>query len=282
MIDFKLSGLPVGISYSMGKSSEWMVYAIIHGLLPRPEHVAIFQADTGDEYEWSYEAAIRVREAAKFAGIPYFECRDKETLSGHMVNALLTQATRADQPPLWIDKGLGSSGRVANRCTLRFKVAPMRRAQSEWLRSINMPKKIEKWIGFGHDERNRAVKSLSKRDVQWEMLRFPAIEIGRSREQTYADLEKWRAPMPGFSMCIHCPHHNIKRWLETPHAEYKRASAFDEAIRDLDTIGLTDGPAYVSDSLVPLSNRGKLIQLGTSQQSLPGMDAGCDGGHCFL
>lgn len=274
---FRLSGLPVGISYSMGKSSKWQIWAVIMGLLPRPEHIAVFQADTGDEHDWSYEDAIGVHEMCRSAGIPYFECRDKETLSGHMIQVVQSGVTRADQPPLWIDKGL-SRGRVQNRCTLRFKVAPMRRAQGEWLASLGLPKRMEKWIGFGHDERRR----VKPNDVAWERLRFPAIELNRTREQMTDDLKRWKTTCPPFSMCVHCPHKNIMRLMETPANNYKTASEYDEAIRDLDTIGLTDGAAYVSQTLVPLKNKERLIQIGRSQPMLPGFEPNCDGGHCFL
>ena len=50
--------LPVVISYSGGASSEWLVEAVIRGVLPRPEHLAVVFADTGWEHAWMEAAAL--------------------------------------------------------------------------------------------------------------------------------------------------------------------------------------------------------------------------------
>ncbi len=33
--------IPVGISYSGGKSSKWLIYAMLNGVLPRPELIQL-------------------------------------------------------------------------------------------------------------------------------------------------------------------------------------------------------------------------------------------------
>ena len=53
----------------------------------------------------------------------------------------------------------------------------------------------------------------------------------------------------------------------------------DEAIRDLDQIGLTEGQAFLTRYAVSIRD---LIADGDRQEILPGYETHCDGGHCFL
>lgn len=188
------------------------------------------------------------------------------------------QHFRVDQPPIWIAKGNGR-GRAMHRCTREFKVAPMRRAVAAWLSRNSLPKQVVRWIGFGADEVHRAQKALAKQDVQWERLDFPAIRMGRTRAQIRAEVTKWTGSAPNFSMCVFCPFKSPARWLETEPEDLEIAYRVDEAIRDLDHIGLTDGPGYLTDRLIPIR---KLIERGDPQPDLPGLESYCDGGACFL
>ena len=185
---------------------------------------------------------------------------------------------RADHPPFWIAKGSGR-GRAQHRCTRFYKVAPMRRAVSSWLEVIDKPKLVGRWIGFSADEAHRATKAVSAQDVAWERLRFPAIERGLVRGQLRADLVTWTGRAPRFSMCVFCPFKSPRRWRDTSAADLARAIAVDEAIRDLDCVGLTDGPAYLSDRLIPVAD---LVRHGDPQPTLPGLESYCDSGACFL
>lgn len=274
-----LGDVPVGISYSGGTSSEWLVRSVLNGTLPRPRHLAVFFADTGEEHEWTYRAVTEVEDACRREGVEFIRCSSGPSLGDHLLAASLDQATRADHPPLWVAKDGGGRGRAMHRCTREFKTAPMRRAQAGWLARIGAPKRLVKWIGFAADEASRAQKALAKADVQWEMLDYPAIRLGITRSTQRLQLERWTGRAPRFSMCTMCPFKSPSRWRDTPARQLDRVYEIDDAIRDMSHVGLTDGDCYLSDRLVPVES---LIRQGDPQPSLPGLESYCDGGACFL
>lgn len=273
-----LPPITVGVSYS-GGVSEWLLHAVLRGILPRPQHFAFFFADTGLEHVWTYENVLRVETLCQKEGIDFIRCARDEDLSTHLLAINEENRTRADHPPVWIAKDGGGRGQAEHRCTREFKVAPMRRAQSVWLKSIGVQKQITKWIGFGADEIGRAIKADSKRDVQWEKLDYPLIRLGVSRAQQHADVERWTGKKVRFSMCTICPWKSTERWLATPPAQLEKVYEIDAAIRDLSNVGLTDGDAFLTSQLIPVE---QLVKRGDPQPYLPGIDAGCDGGHCFI
>lgn len=270
---------PVAISYSGGASSEWLLRATLRGVLARPEHLAVFFADTGIEHDWTYEATASVEEECRKEGVPFFRCAADESLPAHLLAIAAEGRTRADHPPVYIKKDGGGRGQAEHRCTRQFKVAPMRRAQSAWLAAEGLPKRVEKWIGFGADEYGRALKSEAKRDVAWETLEFPAMRLGLKRAEQRVQLKEWTGRAPRFSMCTICPWKTPDRWQATPEAQRAAVYEIDEAIRDMSAVGLTDGDAYLCDRLVPVE---RLIRNGDPQPTLPGLAAYCDGGACFV
>lgn len=273
--------VPVILSLSGGASSEWQFWAIVHGVVPRPPIVAAAFADTGLEHPWTYRriAWLEVQLAAH--GIPLLRSWREQSLGEHLLQMREWSSEREgrlDQPPVWIAKGQGR-GKAQHRCTREFKVAPMRRVITQWLRRNGLPKRCVKWIGYGRDELHRAQKTVAKQDVAWETLDFPAIRYGRTRAQQREDVERWAGSVPRFSMCEICPAKSPARWRATPPEDLPGCYAFDEMLRDADVIGLTDGPAYLSDRLIPVRS---LIERGDPQPALPGLEEYCDGGACFL
>lgn len=274
-----MSELPVAISYSGGASSEWLVRAVINGTIQRPENLCVAFADTGSEHEWTYRAVLEVEAACVATGIEFIRCAADTKLRDDLLALGNANApTRIDQPPFWIEKGHGR-GRAQHRCTKHYKVAPMRRAISDWLERLGLPKLVEKWIGFAVDEAHRATKAIGKQDVAWEHMEFPAINLGYDRVRQRADLQRWTGRVPAFSMCEECPFKSVARWQQTPPDALERVYAIDAAIRDLDCIGLTDGPAFLTDRLIPIVD---LIKRGDPQPNLPGLESYCDEGACFL
>lgn len=269
--------LPVAISYSGGTSSEWLVRAVINGPLPRPEHLCVVFADTGAEHSWTYPRVDLVEQFCRDNGVDFLRCT-----AGSIVDDLLAVGrggvTRVDEPPLYVAKGMGR-GVTQHRCTSHYKIAPMRRAVSTWLEARGLPKRVMKYIGFAADEAHRALKAIGKQDVQWESMGFPAIELGVTRVEQRADLVRWVGSAPDFSACTICPKKDPPRWMRTTGDDLKQAISVDEAIRDLDCIGITEGPAYLTDRLIPIE---RLVRDGDPQPTLPGLESYCDGGACFL
>lgn len=154
--------IPVVDSWSMGTSSTWSVMAKIMGLLPRPKHYAVVLAHTGDEHVWSYEYAEFFKGILRNEGITLLECQASETLSGHLIAVKTDGRTRAENPPLWIAKDGGGVGQAMQKCTKYFKIQPMRRTVSKWLKSLGLKKRVIKHIGFAADEIARAVRADAK------------------------------------------------------------------------------------------------------------------------
>lgn len=270
--------VPVGISYSGGAASEWMIRAIINGVLPRPKNVAVFMADPGDEHVWTYERAAMVEDACRRDGIPFFRGSDKETLSGSLMAVRREGRTRTDTPPLWTENPGGGRGQLKQKCTVRFKTAVIRRMQSAWLAAEGLQKRIVSWIGFAQDEQHRANKAIARLDVKWQRLGFPLIGEGRNRAALRADVVRWTGSAPLFSMCVECPFKSPDRWRATSGVDLDKAIMLDEEIRHgLEGAGV-DEPCYLSDRLIPVE---RLIRDGDPQPELPGLES-CDAGACFL
>jgi hypothetical protein len=278
---------PVAISYSGGTSSEWMVEAVIRGVIPRPAKCAVFFADTGGEHEWTYRHVAEVQKRCEAAGLPFFRvAKPGLTLAEHILSGGTPcgadgNGRRMDQPPLHIDKGPDvDKGRAPQRCSREFKTAVLRRAQRRWLRDHGYRRPwLVSWIGFAADEPGRVQRAVAKPDVKWAMLDFPAFNLGIARSQQKRDLVEWTGRAPRFSCCVFCPHKSPGRWGITSGADADLAVRVDEAVRDLDEFGLTDGPAYLSDRLVPVSTLIRRPEAFAAEEADPN---GCDAGACFV
>jgi hypothetical protein len=271
---------PVGVNFSGGTSSLWLIWAMKMGLIPRPRHVAVFTADTRDEHAWTYDVIDETEELCKREGILFVRCASDEPLFDSVAAATRGERTRIDNPPFWTENPGGGRGQLRQKCTQQHKTRPIRRAQSAWLESIGQPKRIRSYIGFAHDEQHRANKAVSRNDVQWSQPDFPAIRLGRPRAQQRAELERWTGKKaPPFSMCRRCPYKTPARWLQTPKVDQEIAFGTDYAIRDgMANVGV-DEPAFLTDRLIPLE---RLVKKGDPQPNLPGFESSCDTGYCFL
>jgi hypothetical protein len=258
-------------------------------VLPRPRNFAAFFADVGEEHDWTYPEVDEVEELCKRNGIPFFRCKHPAGgLGDHILNAVEGGATRMDNPPFYIRKADGSKGQAIQKCSREFKRAVLRRAKREWLRSLQLPRScrvgrwlMTSWVGFAADEADRAQDATNDPDVLWERLDFPMIRLRLTKEDVRRQLIGWNGTAPEFSMCVACPHKTIDRWAKTSPRDWKRAIRIDDAIRNLDEVGLTQGEAFVSDKLIPLRElRERLPEF----MSLPIVERGrkCGTSRCFL
>ena len=273
--------VPVAISYSGGASSQWLVEAVLNGVIQRPEHVAVFFSDTGDEHEWTYEAIDRMAERCAAEGLTFVRTRTHrpDTLSGAILSATRGERTRLDNPPFWTENPGGGRGKLAQKCTQVWKTRPLRAAQSAWVKSLGLAKRVETWIGFGLDEQHRATKAVARNDVKWASLDFPAIRHLKSRAAQRADLARWRSKAPLFSMCVHCPFKNEERWRQTGAKDLAKAVEIDEAIREGLSHVAVEEPAYLFDGLIPVT----ALLRGERRRAEPLTAVpGCDAGACFV
>lgn len=79
-------------------------------------------------------------------------------------------------------------------------------------------------------------------------------------------------------MCVFCPHKTDARWAATTGEDADLAIKVDESLRDADELGITDGPAYLSDKLIPVSRLVRRPELATEDED----PTGCSAGACFL
>lgn len=273
--------LPVAISYSGGASSQWLVEAVLNGTIKRPEHVAVFFSDTGDEHAWTYDAIARMAERCASEGLSFIRTRTHrpESLSAAVLSATRGERTRLDNPPFWTENPGGGRGKLAQRCTIVWKTRPLRAAQAAWLKSLGLRKRLVTWIGFGADEQHRAIKAVARNEVQWASLDFPAIRFGKTRPQQRGDLARWGSKAPLFSMCVMCPFKNEERWRQTGAEDLAKAIEVDEAIRDGLWHVAVEEPAYLFDGLIPVA----ALLRGDRRRVEPlAQVPGCDAGACFV
>lgn len=275
-VQYRADDTPCAISYSGGASSEWLIWAVIFGWVPRPRYLCVVFADTGAEHDWTYERVAFMRQVCRVANIPFFGIMEKDGLYQHLMTVNQPGITRADHPPFYIRKPNGSVGKAIQKCTKEFKIVPMRRSITKWLKSIGQRKRVIKWVGFGIDESHRATKAISKLDVAWETLEFPAIMLQRTRDQQRFDIYIMIGSVPDFSMCVFCPFKTWDRWVRTVGNDLQRAINVDINCRNLDEIGLTDGEAFLNNKLVPVT---ALVRMKPETVRI---DDDCGGGHCFL
>lgn len=253
---------------------------LLAGEIERPEHVAVFFADTGDEHEWTYEDVDATEERCRQEGVPFFRGSHREPLVDAVLSATRGERTRVDNPPFWTQNPGGGRGQLDTKCSKLFKTAVIRRMQSAWLKSLGLPKRITCWIGFANDEQQRANKAIARADVQWQSLDFPAIRLGRNRAAQRADIAKLGLAAPRFSMCKRCPFKSPGRWAQTTERDLDGVFAYDEAIREGLAHTAVEETCFVTDRLIPIE---QLLSKGDPQPNLPGFDPpGCDGGACFL
>jgi len=164
MIDFELSDrsecssqTPVGIplitvlNYSGGTQSSALLWMLIRGDIERPNNLHILNADPGMEHRETYEYTEMMREEAGRAGI------DFRTVPGpNLYDDLLNREgkTRIDNPAYFTQNDDGKEGRLRQKCTAYYKVAPMDREVRRILSKNHgighrvTPNIVEKWIGF--------------------------------------------------------------------------------------------------------------------------------------
>lgn len=136
--------------------------------------------------------------------------------------------------PYWAWSEGRAGGVVSRRCTLDYKIAPVRRKVRRLLgiyRKHTPPGTLcEMWLGISRDEAHRMKPS----QIPWAIHRWPLIDLGMSRADCLRWAERAGMPEPPRSACVFCPFHSAKEWrrLQTEEPqEYARACAHEDKIR---------------------------------------------------
>ena len=175
----------------------------------------------------------------------------------------------------------GSNGFMGRACTYDYKVRVVRRQVKRLCKA--RPRETEllatQWFGISTDEITRTKVSTDP----WTQFRYPLVELGMTREDCLAWMERNGYPRPPRSACVFCPLHSDREWRrprEEEPEEFERACVFEERLQatKAQTSNL-DGTPYLHRSRVPLRDvdfataeeRGQLDLFGNECDGLCGV-----------
>lgn len=276
------------LNFSAGSGSSCLAEMILNGDLPRPDHpLIVLNADPGMENSVTYQFVTDYRARFEAAGIPFITVR--RNLYAEILALKASGATRFDMPPYWTrNRVTGKRGRLKQKCTGVYKIAPMDRAIRIWMHenlgisrvSRNIGRNVvRKWIGFSQDEWMR-IKESKQKYVYFE---YPLIDRRITKAGIVAYFLRIGRPLPPRSVCNGCYANDVAHFREMATnrpADFEQACLVDEAIRDLRQIGVED-ECFVSSTLIPLRElaaRGFILSAEVVEQDAEM----CHSGHCFV
>lgn len=239
------------LSYGGGlNSTALLVYLVKNGL---PLDAVLF-ADTGDEYEHTYET------------VHYY----KKWLRAQHPNVIFQVVRSRYNKTLYqycYDKRIVPS-RMTRDCTDKFKIQPMRR----WLMKQWPSEYFTRYIGIDYSEAHRMRDAIRKNETNV----YPLVEAKIGRQGCKDLLRSYKLPIPHKSGCFYCPFTKRRDWytmamnrpdlfgralaLEQNHRHYPRPVSL---LRD-----------------IPLQ---QVLDKAEGQTTLDGGEHNCDvAGSCFL
>ena len=228
---------------------------IAQGKLPTPDYALI--ADTGYEKSTTWEylnlflrpalsgiVNIETVSAAEYATVGVFGGKEGKT-------ALI---------PAFSSAGNGV-GKMSNFCSYEWK----RRTCERYMRSRYEVTQYESWIGFSVDERQRIGKAQPANRSQ----RYPLIELGLSRGDCIAIVERQGWPPPPRSSCYMCPNQTAHEWREVKAGgDWPKVVEFDRKIRAV------DAQAWLTKDCKPID----VVDFTDQNGDL----FACESGECFV
>lgn len=275
--------LLTSLSFSGGTGSGCIAEMLLNGDLVCDTPLVIVTADPGMENSKTYDYIAEMRE--RFIDRGFDHRVVKTDLYGNFLAAVERKDTRFDLPPFWTkNRKTGKKGRLMQRCTAAYKIAPMQRVVREKLfgvsgistKSKRIPENsVRTWIGFSIDESSR-IKEVKQKYVWFQ---YPLIAMRMTKKDVADYYKKINRPIPPRSVCNACFANDVshfKEMYESRPSDWEQAVAVDEACRDLRFMGVTD-ECYVSSTLKSLR---QLCDEGFPGSEKP--DIMCQTGFCFL
>lgn len=276
------------LNFSGGTGSGCLAEMILNGDIPRPDHpLIVLNADPGMENSQTYVYVAEMRARFEAFGIPFITV--KRNLYAELLALKASGATRFDTPPFWTkNRKTGKKGRLLQKCTGAYKVAPMDRAIRAWMQAnlgISAKSKrlgeniVRKWIGFSQDEWTRIKESKQK----YVYMDYPLIDRRMTKTDIRTYFLKINRPLPPRSVCNACYANDVaffKNMAATRAVDFEQACKVDDEIRDLRHIGVED-ECYVSSTLIglrELAARGFVLPAEVLEQDAEM----CHSGHCFV
>lgn len=275
----------VVVSYSGGVQSTALAHMVLRDVAGLGDtDVALVMADPGMEDSRTYAHTERMKALCELEFVPFIEAPGPDLYC----DLIQRQGPRIDNPPYWTRprRGWKDRGQLMQKCTRHYKIRPMARAV-RWLlnhlygvptggRSEKLyPGIVERWVGFSAEEEHRCKDA----EYSYEVMRWPLIELGWTKQDVIAWLHQIGEPVPPRSACLACFSRTVSDYREMAHErpwDWRTACKIDKAIRDFSWAGVDD-ECFVSPTLKPLR------QL--EAEGFPDDDqaeAACAAGYCFL
>jgi hypothetical protein len=225
------------ISLGAGVQSSTMALMAARGLIEPMPRCAIF-ADTGWEPNAVYGWLTWLEEQLPF---PVHRVSKGNIRADQVVRFVAGRVNGerrfASLPYFTKEDGNNKIGRTSRQCTAEYKIEPIESFIRHNILNLESrqraPKKIviSQWRGISADEAQRMKPSRNK----WMMVRYPlAMELGMTRADCLAWMQRMGYPKPPRSACIGCPFHSNSEWLRMQRdmpGEFADAVQFDNAIR---------------------------------------------------
>lgn len=272
------------LNYSGGQQSTCLLEMVLRDELEIPENFVVLNADPGMENSETYKHVSAMRERCELHNI-HFETVEGPNLYSDILASVAEGWSRVDNPPYWTKAESGKRGRLRQKCTQVYKIAPMDRAIRRILNKrfgISLETRrpgvniVEKWIGFAYDE----VSRIKPSDKQYIYFKYPLIDRKMRKEDVKNYFFDRQIKTPPRSVCNACFANGLDflrdMYLNRP-MDWEQAVRIDNAIRDWGSVNVKD-EVYVSATLQ------SLVDLAKADFILEGEDMdkwSCDSGYCF-
>lgn len=270
------AGAPALTVISLGFGVQSFCLAAMSALGDLPPVAFALHADTGWEREATYRFAERWTPWLEVTGVRVVTVEDREHARRIVVPTSKRRQKEFDLP-CYTQTGNGV-GQLSRQCTDDWKLRPMRRSLSAELARRGLAKRpgaVEEWLGISLDEWQR----MKDAGVQWITRRWPLVEKRMSRADCVTWLQRHGLEVPVKSSCTFCPFHRRGDWeamKRTDGADWRQAVEVDALIRD----ACPPHPIYVHRACKPLPEAVSILEDAGAEQLT--LDAGCDGGVCFV
>lgn len=216
-----------------------------------PIYDLVLFCDLGLEPSWVMSQVYFIKEACKWAGIPFYIL--KSDLHEDYISNFGKK--RVVSIPFWTVDTDGKKGKMMRNCTLEYKITLMQnfvrwdilgyrkgqRTKPEDLKAHEMH------LGFSAEEKQRCKDNPHKMFVN----RFPLVEMGLERKDNYAyTCDVWGLETKA-SACCFCPFHTnyFFRFLKNNHKyEYEKTVKFDEMLENQQPNTKIRSKLYISKS----------------------------------
>lgn len=245
-----MSSKPVRIlSFGAGVQSTTILYMMIHGELPKADHVVF--SDTGWEPDEVYTHLHKMSALMKQYEIPFHIVS-----AGNIRQDFMNGSKHFASMPLHITSSTKRKGMIRRQCTGDYKIVPLMRKQRELagLKKSQRSKEhlLTTVIGISYDESQR----MRDPAFSWIINDYPLVDNKITRQDCLSWCKEKGYDKPPRSACIGCPLKSKTEWqhLKTMKKEWADAVEFDAELRKSDYMKTRfNGEAYLHSSLKPLS-----------------------------